>query len=66
MTFLSKHANINTAFLILIAAAWLYTEVSEYIKRDNFKSEIVEFMERTDNHHKIHHPEAENEAILEK
>jgi len=57
MTFISKHANLNTVFLILIAIAWLYTEVTEYIKRDTFKAEVIEFMERTDSHHKEDHPE---------
>jgi len=66
MTFISKHSKLNTVILVLFAIAWLYTEVTEYIKRDDFKLEIIDFMERTDSHHKIHHPEAENEAILEK
>jgi len=27
-----------------MASAWLYTEVTEYIKRDAFKQEIVKFI----------------------
>jgi len=48
MTFLSDHSRVNTVILILIASAWLYTEIVEHIKRDAFKQEIVEFIERID------------------
>jgi len=62
MTFLSKHAKLNTLILILFAIAWLYTEVTEYMKRDEFKAEVIEFMERTDAHHNVHHPEEEDDG----
>jgi thiaminase len=45
VTFLSDHGKINTAILLLMASAWLYTEIIEHVKRDAFKTEIVEFIE---------------------
>ena len=44
MTFLSNHSKINTLILILMAAAWSYTEISEYLARDEFKQTVYDFM----------------------
>ena len=48
MTFLSDHSKVNTVLLVLMALAWFYTEVSEHVKRDAFKQDIMEFIETID------------------
>ena len=44
MRFPSSNSAINTVILVLMAVAWLYTEVSEHLARDDFKQTVYDFM----------------------
>jgi len=67
MSFLSKHLKLNTAILVLMASAWLYTEITEYVKRNEFKQEIIEFMDIIKHDQLLNRvTELENNSTLEK
>ena len=42
---MSNPVRLNTVILVLLCTAWLYTEVTEHIKRAAFKKEIIEFID---------------------
>ena len=48
MRFLSSSSRFNTAIILIFFAAWLYTEVTEYIERDEFYVEVTDFMYKGD------------------
>ena len=50
MRYLNSGSKINTAILILFLAAWLYTEITEHIKRQDFVEEIQAYLSSGNRH----------------